>query len=81
MDRFSIQVGAFKQRRRGLALVRTLTTAGFPAQLVVPPDSDRSAPYKVRVGSYATRADAEKDIEALEKKLGQKVWLVAVGPN
>ena len=80
-ERFSIQVGAFKQRRRGLALVRTLTTAGFPAHLVVPPDSDPGAPFKVRVGSYATRADADKDIEALEKRLGQKVWLVAIGTN
>jgi cell division septation protein DedD len=56
-------------------------TAGFPAYLVVPADSDPSAPFKVRVGSYASRADAEKDIEKLEKKLGHKVWLVAVTPN
>jgi len=55
--------------------------AGFPAYLVVPADSDPSAPFKVRVGSYASRLDAEKDIAALEKRLGQKVWLVAVGPN
>jgi cell division septation protein DedD len=78
VERFAIQVGAFKQRRRALALLRTLTTSGFAAHLVGPPESDPSAPYRVRVGSYATRADADQDIAALEKKLGQKVWLVAV---
>jgi cell division septation protein DedD len=81
VEKFAIQVGAFKQRRRALALMRTLTTSGFAAQLVGPPDSDPSVPYRVRVGSYATRADAEQDIAALEKKLGQKVWLVAVNQN
>ena len=81
IEKFSIQVGAFRHRTRGTALVRTLMAAGFPAYLVVPADSDPSAPFKVRVGSYASRPDAEKDIAALEKRLGQKVWLVAVGPN
>lgn len=79
--KFSIQVGAFKQRRRGQELVRTLTAAGFPAYLVVPGNSDPNGPYKVRVGSYASRSDADKDIEALEKRLGQKMWLVPIGPG
>jgi cell division septation protein DedD len=73
---FTIQVGAFKYRSRGDALVRSLQAAGFAAYLVVPTSPDPSAPFKVRVGSYANRTDADKDMETLERKLGQKVWLV-----
>jgi hypothetical protein len=77
---YSIQVGAFRRRSRGVALVQSLKNAGFAAYLVVPTPADPLAPYKVRVGSYDTAPDAESDVQALEARLKQKVWLVAVNP-
>jgi cell division septation protein DedD len=77
---YTIQVGAFRQRARATTLVQSLKSAGFAAYLVVPSPNDPAAPYRVRVGTYPSPPDAEKDIEALESRLEQKVWLVAVEP-
>ena len=77
---YTIQVAAFRQRARATTLVQSLKSAGFAAYLVVPSPNEPTAPYRVRVGTYPSPPDAEKDIEALESRLEQKVWLVAVEP-
>jgi hypothetical protein len=53
---FSVQVAAFDTRTSADALVRRLTTRGFAARVV-----GTRAPYRVRVGRYATR---ERAVEA-----------------
>ena len=53
---FSVQVAAFDTRPGADALVRRLTTRGYTARVV-----GSRAPYRVRVGRYATR---ERAVEA-----------------
>jgi cell division septation protein DedD len=77
-ETFTIQVAAFRNRSRGVRLVNVLKKEGFAAYLVGPTVSDPIAPYKVRVGTYESRADAERNREVLEKRRGEKLWIVAV---
>lgn len=56
---FTIQVGAFKDKATADSVVTRLKSKGFAAYLVAP-ESDGSALFNVRVGSYPARADAER---------------------
>ena len=74
--RFAIQVAALNDPARARELVERLRSAGHPSYLVAPPAADPDAPYKVRVGHYPTRSAAEPTLKALEKELGEKLWIV-----
>jgi hypothetical protein len=50
---FSVQVAAYQRKRDAETLFNRLKARGFPVRVV-----GTSAPYRVRVGRYATRADA-----------------------
>jgi cell division septation protein DedD len=75
---YTIQIAALRNRARGVELVEALNKAGFDAYLIGPTVSDPIAPYKVRVGTYESRQAAQKDLMILEKKRGEKLWIVAV---
>jgi cell division septation protein DedD len=55
---FTIQVGAFKDRKSADSVVAQLKAKGFDALVVVPDGADGL--YNVRVGRFAARADAER---------------------
>jgi cell division septation protein DedD len=55
---FSIQVGAFKERRAAESVAARLKGKGFPTY-VVTPDGAPNELFNVRVGTYTARADAE----------------------
>ncbi|HET6680968.1 MAG TPA: SPOR domain-containing protein [Gemmatimonadaceae bacterium] len=57
---FSVQVAAFTKRAQADALVAVLEQRGFTARVW-----GNAAPYRVRTGRVATRAEAEKILEAL----------------
>jgi cell division septation protein DedD len=74
-ESFAIQIAALSDPVRARAMVRQLTGTGLPAYLVSPPAADPDAPYRVRVGPYASRAAARKTAAALEGTRGKKVWV------
>jgi SPOR domain len=76
IERFAIQVAALNDPSRAAIMVEELRAAGFPAYLVQPPSADPDAPYRVRVGSYGSRTAAEDDARVLEKRRGQKLWVI-----
>jgi DedD protein len=78
--RFAIQVAALSERENAGALQRELTAAGLPAYIVPPRDSE-PAPYRVRVGPFATRSAANTAVTALEKARGEKLWIVKEEPR
>jgi cell division protein FtsN len=55
---FTIQVGAFKDKKSAESVVSQLKAKGFDAFVVVPEGADGL--YNVRVGRFAGRADAER---------------------
>ena len=71
---FAIQIAALSASEPATVLERQLKAAGLPAY-VLPPDSE-DAPYRVRVGPFSTRAAASKVAASLEKKRGEKLWVL-----
>ena len=63
---FALQVGAFKDRATAESMIGRLKGKGFAAYLVTP----QEGLFNVRVGSFATRPDAEKvQAQLREQKL------------
>jgi cell division septation protein DedD len=73
---FAIQITAVNDPLRAADIIEQLRKDGYSAYLVLPPTSDPDAPYKVRVGFYATRAEADQEARVLEKRRKEKVWVV-----
>ena len=63
-----IQISALKSRQAAAEWVQKLTAKGYPAFL------DNSAPgvFRVRVGRFKDRADAERTARRLEKEESTK---------
>jgi cell division septation protein DedD len=73
---FAIQITAVNDPLRAADIIEQLRKDGYAAYLVLPPVSEPDAPYKVRVGFYATRAEADQEARVIEKRRKEKVWVV-----
>ena len=67
---FALQVGAFDDPLRARQLVADLKAKGLSAYLVEPPADAPNAPYRVRVGVYASRLDAEREAASVGRAVG-----------
>jgi hypothetical protein len=76
--RFSLQVAAFDDPERARHMVAMLSSKGLDAYLVEPPISDPNAPYRVRIGRYNTRDDAQRAAVEMRKSAG-KLWIAEGG--
>jgi cell division septation protein DedD len=72
---FTVQVAALNDPLRARHIVDDLQDAGFEAYLVEPPAADPDGPYRVRVGRYGSRVTAQRTADALERRLGEKLWV------
>jgi cell division septation protein DedD len=72
---FAIQVAALRQRAEADSVVRGLTGKGYPAY-VMTPDSGAPAVFRVRVGKFKDRRDAETVAARLQKEEQFKPWIV-----
>jgi cell division septation protein DedD len=73
--RFVLQVAAFDDPLRARNLVAELAAGGLAAYLVAPPADNPNAPYRVRVGTFGTRGEAEGAAAAVTRAVGQKPWI------
>ena len=72
---FSIQVAALRQRAEAESVARGLTTKGYPA-FVMNPDAGAPAVFRVRVGKFKDRREAESVAARLQKEEQFKPWIV-----
>jgi cell division septation protein DedD len=72
---FALQVAAFDDPLRARAMVVELEAKGLPAYLVEPPPGQPNAPYRVRVGAYASRTDAERAAVRIRRTVGTTPWV------
>jgi sporulation related protein len=75
MGTFTVQIAALNDPVRAKDAVRQLKESGMPAYLVNPPASDPDAPYRVRVGPYESREEAQKVAVSLEAQRHEKLWV------
>jgi len=72
---FAIQVAALKEPTDADAIVKRLAGKGYPAY-VVAPAKGTPAMYKVRVGKYKDRHEADSVAARLQKEEQFKPWIV-----
>jgi cell division septation protein DedD len=72
---FEIQVGALRERGLADSIAKRLVAKGYPAY-VVPPAKGTPDPYRVRVGKYKDRREADTVAAKLQKEEQFKPWVV-----
>jgi cell division septation protein DedD len=72
---FALQVAAFDDPIRARQMMVDLKAKGLSAYLVEPTADAPNAPYRVRVGTYASRIDAERAAGSVRRVVGGKVWV------
>ncbi len=63
---WTVQVGAYRSREVALALQRSLTASGYEAYVGEVVGQDGAVRYRVRVGQYQSRSDAERVLQRLK---------------
>ncbi len=72
---FAIQVAALRQRAEADSVARGLTSKGYSAY-VMNPDAGAPAVFRVRVGKFKDRREAETIAAKLQKEEQFKPWIV-----
>ncbi len=62
---WTVQVAAYRSRNPAAALQRSLAASGYGAYITTVTGQDGTVRYRVRVGSYPSRSEAEKVSERL----------------
>ena len=73
--KFAVQIAAFNDPLRAKATVQQLQDSGLPAYLMNPAPDDPDGPYRIRVGPYDSRDEAQKVAASLEQQRHQKLWV------
>ena len=71
---FVVQVASLKSRGEADAIAKRLSSKGFPS-FVTTPGSSGPKVFRVRVGKYADRQQAETVARKLEKEEQFKPWI------
>jgi cell division septation protein DedD len=74
-DGFAIQLAALGKRAEAETIVRRLSGKGYSAYLMAPP-TGAPAVYRVRVGKFKDRREAESVSARLQKEEQFKPWIV-----
>jgi cell division septation protein DedD len=73
---FAIQVAALRERREADSIVQRLIGKGYPAYVLAPAKGAPAAVYRVRVGKFKDRREAEEAAARLQKEEQFKPWIV-----
>jgi cell division protein FtsN len=73
--RWVVQLVALRDRNAAAAIVQRLSGRGFPAFVVSPSASTPNQVYKVQVGRYDDRSEADRVAKRLEKEEKFNPWI------
>lgn len=69
---FVVQVATFSNAKRAKARVRELEELGYPAFVTAHPSG---SPLRVRIGYFATKADADRFGQRFQRDHGSRYWV------
>ncbi len=75
---YTIQVMAISDRARAFSVRDNLKNRGYSAYVVTTTGADDKVTYKVRVGRFATREEAQKVAKQLEEREKLTTWITRV---
>ena len=73
---YAIQVAAIRAQSEGDAIAKRLSSKGYPAYVISPAAGTPAAVYRVRVGKFINRLEADQVAARLEKEEQFKPWVV-----
>ena len=71
---FAVQIAALNIRSEADAIARRLSSKGYQAYVLAPPSGTPSV-YRVRVGKFPTRREAESMAARLQREEQFKPWI------
>ena len=71
---FVVQVAAVNDRREADTIAKRLAAKGYPSFVTTPPNGTPRT-FRVRVGKYPTRRDAESIAARLQREEQFKPWI------
>ena len=71
-NNYYIQVGAYSKKEGAMALAQEIQSKGYPTLIIDPLSTDRRAIFRVRIGGYATREEANRIMTELLRVMGKK---------
>ncbi len=74
-DGYAVQVAALRNRTQAEAIVARLSGRGYPAYVLGPDPGAPARIYRVRVGSYPDRREAQQIVRRLETEEKLKPWI------
>jgi len=72
---FALQVTALRERDEAESVARRLAAKGYTAYVIAPPPAGTPKYYRVRVGKFRTRREAEDIAAKLQKEEQIKPWI------
>jgi len=75
---YTIQVMAISDRTRAFYIRDNLKGKGYPAYVVTTTDPDDKVTYKVRIGRFASREEAQKMAQQVEEREKLATWIAQV---
>jgi cell division septation protein DedD len=73
---YAVQVAALRAHGEADAIAKRLSTKGYPAYVMSPAAGAPAAVYRVRVGKFSSRREAEQVAARLEKEEQFKPWVI-----
>lgn len=77
--KFAVNMGAFKEESRAAALKNKLAGMGLPVYLQQTSDKNGAVFHRVRLGPYASRAEADAASRSAKEKSGSAGTVIAFG--
>jgi cell division septation protein DedD len=74
---YTVQIVAYRARPAAEEMERKLKEAGFDAYIATISGDDGRTTYRVRVGSFATRGEAQRMVERLKSERGPSPFVTA----
>lgn len=74
--KYTIQVGAMKEKESADAMISKLKKSGYSAYVTSPGSSGKTGLYKVRLGTFPSRDDALKEADRIKKNEGLSTMVV-----
>jgi len=75
---YTIQVMAISDRARAFYIRDSLKSKGYPAYVVTTTDPDDKVTYKVRIGRFANREEAQKIAQQVREREKLVTWITQV---
>jgi cell division septation protein DedD len=72
---YTVQVAALRGQPEAAAIAARLVAKGYPAYVVGPSPEAPASVYRVRVGKYADRREAERVLRRLEQEEQFRPWI------